>query len=329
MRKRNGTDGNPFGSVRYNAIGPYLKNMFGCRIVKLSLDGGFTCPNRDGRCGTGGCLFCAEDGSGRFASDIPHEIELTRRKWPEAKYMAYFQNFTNTYAPVEKLRSLWDEALGNSEDKGPLRARSHCTADHGETERQDPSIIGLAVATRPDCLPEDVLDLLSEYNEKSFLWVELGLQTSRQKTADYINRCYDNSVYENAVTELNRRGIRCVTHLILGLPGETKADMLSSAEYVNSFAPFGLKLHMLHVMENTKLGEIYKKQPFELFSLNDYVETVCDILERTPQDVTVHRLTGDAPQDSLIAPEWTRNKHTVLNAIQQEFKRRGTFQGCR
>jgi radical SAM protein (TIGR01212 family) len=295
----------PFGSIRYNAIGPYLKKEFGCRIAKLSLDGGFTCPNRDGRCGTGGCLFCAEDGSGRFASDIPHEIELTRRKWPEAKYIAYFQNFTNTYAPVERLRSMWDEALGYS----------------------DNSIVGLAVATRPDCLPEDVLDLLSEYNEKTFLCVELGLQISNQKTADYINRCYENEVYEKAAAELERRGIRYVTHLILGLPGESREDMLRSAEYVNSFDPFGLKLHMLHVMENTRLGEMYKDQPFELLSLDDYVGIVCDIRESTPREVTVHRLTGDAPQDALIAPEWTRNKHTVLNAIQQEFKRRGTYQG--
>ena len=185
------------------------------------------------------------------------------------------------------------------------------------------------IATRPDCLPGDVLDLLSEYNEKAFLWVELGLQTSNQKTADYINRCYDNAVYEQAVAELTRRGIPYVTHLILGLPGEDKRDMLSSAEYVNSFGPFGLKLHMLHVMESTRLGDIYRAEPFSLLTLEEYVDIVCDILERTPQVVTIHRLTGDAPQDRLIAPDWTRDKHMVLNSIQKELKRRGSWQGCR
>jgi len=384
MRKKSIPPEQPFGSLRYNAIGPFLKNEFGCRVVKLSLDGGFTCPNRDGRCGTGGCLFCAEDGSGRFASDIPGEIALTSQKWPDAKYIAYFQNFTNTYAPVERLRALWDEALGYREENGPLRARSrylgplpavlssdfasgssiaknrvpripvrgpfsslfqepkpefseditslrarsrYLESLQARSAKSFPDMVGLAVATRPDCLPEDVLDLLSEYNEKTFLWVELGLQTSKQKTADYINRCYDNSVYEKAVSELKARGIRYVTHLILGLPGESEKDMLDSAAYVNAFSPFGLKLHMLHVMEGTRLGEIYKEQPFELLSKQDYVNTVCDILERTPQSVTIHRLTGDAPGDMLLAPEWTRDKHAVLNSIQQELKRRGSFQG--
>lgn len=293
---------NTFGSVHYNAIGPWLKERFGERIVKLSLDGGFTCPNRDGTAGTGGCIFCSSSGSGDFAGTIPQQMKLLSRKWPEARYIAYFQNHTNTYAPAERLRALWDDAL------------SH------------PNVAGLAIATRPDCLPEPVLDLLSEYNEKTFSWVELGLQTIHQPTERLINRCYPLEVYDRAVRELSRRGIRYVTHLILGLPGENTEDMLASARYVTGKHPFGIKLHMLHVMKDTPLAAMYPDR-CPLMSLDEYVNLICGILEQTPQDVTIHRLTGDAPGALLIAPEWTRNKHAVLNAIQQEFKRRGTYQG--
>ena len=304
---------NTFGSLHYNAIGPWLKDRFGERVIKLSLDGGFTCPNRDGRCGTGGCIFCSGDGSGRFASpadaaghlseSIEAQKHLYRFKWPEAKYIAYFQNHTNTYAPAEELRALWDEALSHE------------------------GVVGLAVATRPDCLPEDVMDLLSEYSEKTFLWAELGLQTAKESTASLINRCYGNDTFARASEELNARGIRAVTHLILGLPGESRDDMLASAAYAASFRPFGLKLHMLHVLRGTRLGSMYEDSPFPLLTKNEYVALVCDILESLPSEITIHRLTGDAPQDELIAPDWTRDKHAVLNAIQQEFSARGSFQG--
>jgi len=299
-------------SLHYNSIAPWLKRRFGQRVIKLSLDGGFSCPNRDGTKGTGGCSFCL-GGSGSFAGDPAESIreqmisqkELLSRKWPEALYMAYFQSYTGTYADTSRLRELWDAAL------------------------DFPGVVGLAVATRPDCLPEDVLELLEEYSRRTFLWVELGLQTSREDTAEAFNRCSGNADFERAARELKARGIRFVVHLMLGLPGETREDMLRSAEYAASFGPFGIKLHMLHLMKGTSMARQYEDAPFPLLSMEEYVDIVCDIIERLPSDVTIHRLTGDAPQKSLIAPEWTRNKHAVLNAIQQEFKRRGSWQGCR
>ncbi|MBR0138983.1 MAG: TIGR01212 family radical SAM protein [Firmicutes bacterium] len=295
---------NIFGSLHYNAIGPVLTKEFGKRVVKLSLDGGFTCPNRDGSAGTGGCIFCSSSGSGDFTGPLSLQIGQLKRKWPDSLYLPYFQSHTGTYAPVPRLRELWDEALAI------------------------PGAVGLAVATRPDCLPDDVLDLLSEYNGKTFLWVELGLQTSKEETARLINRCYPSEVYDEACLKLKARGIRTVTHLILGLPGETKEDMLASARHVFSFDPYGIKLHMLHVMKDTPLAEMYPDR-CPLMSMDEYVSLVCDILEETPQSVTIHRLTGDAPKELLIAPDWTRNKHAVLNAIQREFKARGTRQGIR
>ena len=296
---------NTFGSLHYNAIGPYLKRHFGCRIAKLSLDGGFTCPNRDGSKGTGGCTFCSEDGSGRFTGPVAEQMRQLSSKWTEdTKYIAYFQNFTGTYAPAERLRSLWEDALAQ------------------------PGCVGLAVATRPDCLPEDVLDLLSEFNKKTFLWVELGLQTANEATADQFNRCWKNADFEEAMRNLSSRGIKTVIHLILGLPGEDKRQVLASAEYAASFHPFGIKLHMLHLMEGTVMGKAYQKDPFPVLSREEYVALVCDVLEKLPADITVHRVTGDAPRADLIAPLWTGDKRAVLRAIQQEFKRRGTWQGC-
>ena len=306
MNERTKAKENPFPDLHYNAIGPYLKKQFGCRVAKLSLDGGFTCPNRDGSKGTGGCTFCSEDGSGRFTGPLVLQKARLASKWPEdTKYIAYFQNFTGTYAPADRLRSLWEEALAL------------------------PGCAGLAVATRPDCLPGDVLDLLSEFRERTFLWVELGLQTAREETADAFNRCYKNADFEDAMRNLSSRGIKTVIHLILGLPGEDKQQVLSSAEYVSSFRPFGVKLHMLHLMEGTAMGEQYKKTPFPLPGKDEYVSLVCDILERMPEEITVHRVTGDAPRSDLIAPLWTGDKRAILRAIQQEFRRRDTFQGCR
>jgi len=293
---------NTFGSLHYNAIAPVLKAQFGKRLVKLSLDGGFTCPNRDGSKGIGGCIFCSSSGSGDFASDIPSQIKLLSRKWPDCLYLAYFQNFTNTYAPIEKLKRLYDAALSYE------------------------NVVGLAIATRPDCLSDEILDLLSEYNKKTFLWAEMGLQTSNEKTGLFINRCFENKDYERACLALSDRKIKTVTHLILNLPGESFCDMHNSLNYVCKFNPFGIKLHQLHIMKNTRLAAFYPEK-IKLMELSDYISLVCDLLEELPKNVTVHRLTGDAPRDLLIAPLWSQNKHTVLNGIQQEFKRRGTYQG--
>jgi len=291
---------NIFGSVRYNSIGVHLKEQFGERIIKLSLDGGYTCPNRDGSKGIGGCSFCSQDGSGTFTGSIEEQIAIHSHKWPEGKYMAYFQNHTNTYEKPERLRAQWNEALSHE------------------------GVMGLAIATRPDCLPLEILELLDEFNKKTFLWVELGLQTSNEKTAEAFNRCYKNAEFEKAMADLKALGIKTVVHLILGLPGETKDDMLASAAYVGSFNPYGIKLHMLHIMKDTRLAE----SGFDgLLSMEEYVGIVCDILEKLPQDITIHRLTGDAPKETLLAPLWTSNKHAVLNAIQQELKARGSYQG--
>ena len=298
-----------FNGLHYNSIASRLKEEFGCRVVKLSLDGGFTCPNRDGRCGYGGCSFCSEDGSGSFAGTIDEQIAKLSPKWTNdggnPKYIAYFQNHTNTYAPVEYLRKIWTEAL-----------------DHV-------GVVGIAVATRPDCLGEDILDLLEEFNKKTYLWVELGLQTANEKTAAAFNRGYENDVFERAMMNLSKRSIKTVIHLILGLPGEDKAQMLASAVYAAGFNPFGIKIHMLHLLKSTKMGREFELNPWPLLSCDEYIGIVCDILERIPGNITIHRLTGDAPGEELIAPEWTRNKHYVLNGIQQEFSRRGSLQGIK
>lgn len=287
-----------------NSISDYLKNVFGQKTVKLSIDGGFTCPNRDGTKGTGGCLFCSEGGGGDFASTIEDQICLLSEKWPDAKYLAYFQNHTNTYAPTEVLRAKYEAAL------------------------RHPLICGIAIATRPDCLSGQVLDLLSEINEKHFLWVELGLQTIHQSTADLINRCYDLSVYDAAIKALRDRGIRVVVHLILGLPGETRQDMIDSVKYVCQSGAWGLKLHLLNVVKGSRMEADYSD--YNSFpSLESYVDFVCDLLEIIPPEVVIHRMTGDAPRKILITPQWSYRKRTILNGIYAELRRRGSRQGCK
>ena len=293
-----------FKDLHYNSISTYMTNLFGKKCVKLALDGNFTCPNRDGKLAFGGCTFCSAFGSGEFTGSIDEQIALAKEKWSkDCYYIAYFQNFSGTYAPAEYLRYLWEDALSHED------------------------VVGLAVATRPDCLDFDVLELLSEFNEKTFLWVELGLQTSNEKTAESFNRCYKNAVFETAMNNLRNMGIRSVVHLILGLPGETRTDIMKSALYVAQMRPFGIKLHMLNILKDTAMGDAYLNNEFPLLTKEEYVADVCDILEIMPKEITVHRLSGDAPKDALIAPLWTRNKHDVLNAIQHEFSLRQSCQG--
>ena len=287
-----------------NSISSYLKNCFGRKTVKLSIDGGFTCPNRDGSKGYGGCIFCSENGSGEFASNIEEQIELLSEKWPNANYLAYFQNHTNTYAPVSELREKYEKVL------------SH------------PLINGIAIATRPDCINEEVLDLLSEINEKHFLWVELGLQTIHEETAVWMNRGYELETYDYAIKALNDRGIKTVVHLILGLPGETKQDMIDSVNYVTNSGAWGMKIHMLNVVKGSRMEKDYADyNSFE--SIEEYVNFVCDLLEIIPPEIVMHRLSADAPRKILITPEWSFRKRTILNGIQHELKRRGSYQGCR
>ena len=295
----------------YHSLDHYLKETFGQKVYKLALDGGQTCPNRDGTLGTRGCIFCSEGGSGEFAASpqlsIQEQIEDGKRrlagKRPVKKYIAYFQAYTNTYAPVEHLRRVFTEAIS-------------C-----------PEIAVLSIATRPDCLGEEVLELLEELNRRKPVWVELGLQTIHEKTASFIRRGYPLPVFDRAVKELEARGIEIIVHTILGLPGETADMMLDTVRYVNSTPAAGIKLQLLHILKHTDLADYYQHTGFHILTMNEYVDLVIRCLEVCRPDLVIHRLTGDGPKDLLIAPEWSQAKRQVLNTIQKELKRRNTFQG--
>ena len=298
---------------RYYSFNSYLKQTFGEKVYKISLNGGFTCPNRDGTLGTRGCIFCSEGGSGDFAPDaalpigeqIEEGIRMIRQKTDASKYIAYFQAFTNTYAPYEKLHSLFYDAILRQE------------------------IVGLAVGTRPDCLPPDVLELLDELNQIKPVFVELGLQTIHEKTAQFIRRGYPLSCFEQAVKALHDLGINVVVHLILGLPGETEEMMLVSVRYLNQLPVNGVKFSLLHVLKHTDLGALYEKHPFPVYELDDYVDFVIRCIEELREDIVIHRLTGDGPKDLLIAPRWTLNKRKVLNEISRRMKETNSRQGKR
>lgn len=294
-----------------NTISDNLKKEFGQKTIKLSIDAGFTCPNRDGSKGFGGCIFCSESGSGDMASSgdniaevIDKQIEILSGKWPNAKYLAYFQSHTNTYAPVSILREKYYAALS------------------------DPRISGLVIATRPDCLSDDVINLLSELNKKTFLWVELGLQTIHPQSAEFINRCYGLEIYDKAAKKLNEFGIKFVTHLIMGLPGESREDMVESVRYVCKSGVWGIKLHLLNITKNSRLAATHSNyMPFD--SVNDYVQFICDLLEIIPYDIVIHRMTADTPRKMLLSPPWSYQKRSILNGIYHEMARRGSFQGCK
>ena len=307
------------GGIRFNSISNYLKKQFGRKTIKLSIDAGFTCPNRDGTKGYGGCAFCSGDGSGelaahlesnsckvlseRFEESITEQIETMSAKWPDAAYLAYFQSHTNTYAPVAELRSKYYAALN------------------------DPRIEGIVIATRPDCLGDDVLDLLDEINRDHFMWVELGLQTIHNNTSEAMGIGYDLATYDKAVADLISRNIRVVTHLILGLPGETEEMMLESVRYVCSSPIFGIKLHLMNIVRTSRLYEMMPDYiPFN--NIEEYVDLVIRCLEIIPPEITIHRLTGDVPRRLLIAPEWSYRKRTILNMINSELASRNTCQGA-
>lgn len=296
---------------RFRSLNNDLRERFGEKLYKLTLNGGCTCPNRDGTLGTRGCIFCSEGGSGEFAASpqlsIQEQIEDGKRrlagKRPVKKYIAYFQAYTNTYAPVEHLRRVFTEAIS-------------C-----------PEIAVLSIATRPDCLGEEVLELLEELNRRKPIWVELGLQTIHEKTASFIRRGYPLPVFDRAVKELEARGIEIIVHTILGLPGETADMMLDTVRYVNSTPAAGIKLQLLHILKHTDLADYYQHTGFHILTMNEYVDLVIRCLEVCRPDLVIHRLTGDGPKDLLIAPEWSQAKRQVLNTIQKELKRRNTFQG--
>lgn len=290
-----------------------MKQRFGEKVYRLALNGGMTCPNRDGRVGTGGCIFCSGGGSGEFAADpalsVREQIESGKRllsaKRPVRKYIAYFQAFTNTYAPVEYLRPLFTEAV------------SH------------PETAVLSVATRPDCLPEPVTALLSELNRIKPVWVELGLQTMHEDTAASIRRGYPLPVFEDAVRRLRAEGLEVIVHVILGLPGEDRGRMLETIRYLSSCDIQGIKLQLLHILKGTELARRYETDPFPVFTMEEYVRLIPSCVELLHPDIVVHRLTGDGPKDLLIEPKWSLAKRTVLNSIHQEFRRRDTWQGKR
>lgn len=298
---------------RYHTFNEHLRERFGGKIFKVSLDSGFTCPNRDGTLGRDGCVYCSERGSGDFAGEqglsIHNQfIEVTERmkkKWPTANYIAYFQAYTNTYAPVERLREVYEEALA---------------------ER---NVVGLSISTRPDCLPEDVLDYLEELNQRTYLWVELGLQSIHDRTMEWIERGHNYAQFLKGLDQLRSRGIRVCAHIILGLPGETRTEMMETARAVAKMPLQGIKIHLLHVLRGTPLAEIYQREPFDFMTKDDYVSLVVDILEIVPSEMVIHRLTGDGPPDDLIGPLWSRKKWEVLNAIDAELERRNTRQGKR
>jgi len=277
----------------------YCKEQFGEKLYKLSLSGPFTCPTRDGSKGYGGCIFCSEKGSGDFAGDINQSISdqieaakaKVKRKFKGEHYIAYFQAFTSTYAPAAFLESLFLPVI----------------------ERDDIKV--LSIATRPDCLPDDVLELLGRLNQIKPVWVELGFQTSKPESVDYIRRRYDNADYDVAVKKLNALGIHTITHIILGLPGESKEDMMHSVKYAVNAGTKGIKLQLLHVLKGTDMADDYAKSLFKTMELDDYIDVVKSCVGLLPKDMVVHRITGDGPKSLLIAPTWSGDKKRVLNAI--------------
>lgn len=279
----------------------YYRRRFGCKVYKLSLNAGFTCPNRDGTCGVGGCRFCSGAGSGEFAATGKTiEAQLAEaKKWVEkkchdGKYIAYFQSFTNTYGPLDRLEELYRAAMAPEE------------------------IVGLAIATRPDCLPEETVALLSELAREKYVSVELGLQTVHDKTARAMNRGYDTSVYFDAVERLHKAGLETVTHLILGLPGETKQDMVESARQVARAGTEGVKFHLLHVMADAPLAADYARGEFRCLELEEYGEILVECLSRFPESTVVHRITGDGARRGLVAPLWSLDKKRVLNYLTKQ-----------
>lgn len=304
-----------WGDKPYHSLDYELKRQFGQKIYKVSLDGGMSCPNRDGTVGTGGCTFCSQGGSGEFAvgrtgyPDVWEQIEQAKtrvhRKIPgEGKYIAYFQSYTNTYAPVDYLRTLFERAITH------------------------PDIVALSVGTRPDCLGDEVVALLKELNGQKPVWVELGLQTIHEKTAERIHRGYRLEVFEDAYRRLKEAGLTVVVHVILGLPGETKEEMLETVDYLGKIPVDGIKLQLLHILKGSQMAAEYEKNPFSLMELEEYLDLILTCVARLPQSVVIHRLSGDGAKALLIGPAWSANKKLVLNRMMQKFRENGIFQGC-
>lgn len=298
--------------MRYYSLNEYLKSTFGEKVYKISLNGGMTCPNRDGTIDTRGCIFCSRGGSGEFAAsailDIKNQIEQAKQrikaKTDCRKFIAYFQPFTNTYASVEYLEKIFTQAIEGDE------------------------IVALSIATRPDCLGDDVLALLDRLNRIKPVWVELGLQTIHKQTSDYIRRRYELEVYDTAVRNLHSIGINVITHIILGLPNESKEMMLETVKYVGERTD-GVKLQLLHILKDTDLLDDYNAGKFKALTIEEYIDILCDCIEILPQNVVIHRITGDGDKKLLVAPLWSADKKNVLNSINRIFSQRNITQGKR
>ena len=293
----------------YNNLSGYLRSKYGKRLSKICIDGGFSCPNRDGKCGEGGCIYCGERGAGEHIDPSASIAEQVRAALSDADsdelFIAYFQNFTNTYAPIDVLRERYDSALIDSR------------------------IRVLAIGTRPDCIDEDVARLIASYKDRCDVWVELGLQTANDKTADLINRGYYRETFEKAINILEKYGIDVVAHIIVGLPGESLEQIKETVEYINRFKLFGLKIHSIYVMKGTKLAEMYLSGEYTPPTMAEYVDGAVYILTHISPAVVVHRITGDCPGDLLLAPEWNAHKHEVINAITYKMQFEGLSQGCK
>ena len=291
----------------YNNLSGYFREKYGKRLGKICIDGGFSCPNRDGKCGTGGCIYCGERGAGEHISPVLSIGEQVRTALDGAdegdEFVAYFQNFTNTYAPVDILKERYDASL------------------------LDERVRVLAIGTRPDCIDEEVAALIASYKERVDVWIELGLQTANDETANRINRGYGRDVFERAMKILEKYDIPVVVHLIVGLPGENIEDVKKTVEYISSFKIFGVKIHSIYVMEGTRLADMYERGEYIPPSMSEYVDAAVYILTHLNPLTVVHRLTGDCPRDMLIAPEWNRNKHEIISAIVTKMQMRGLYQG--
>lgn len=294
---------------RYRHLNEYYKEKFGERTLKICIDGGFTCPNRDGSLGSGGCIYCSEKGSGELINNVKGITEqvkyyfTTYRAERANKFIVYFQNFTNTYAPVENLKAKYDAAL------------------------VDDRIVGLAIGTRPDCINEEIAKLLKTYTEKYYVCVELGLQTSNDEIGKKINRCYTSKQFTEAVEILNKYNIDVVAHIMVGLPGETKQDVQNTVNFINAHKLEGVKIHSTYVVENTALAEMYRKGEYTPLELDDYIETLIDIMVHLRPELIIHRISGDAPKEILVAPYWNKHKMWILHGFEKRFRERDLWQG--
>jgi len=296
---------------RYNDLNTYLRSLFGCRVQKITVDAGLSCPNRDGRVSTGGCIFCNARGSGTGAhtrgltitDQLLQGKKSLARRYKAKKFLAYFQSFSNTYAPIDKLQKLYDEALAVED------------------------IVGLSIGTRPDCVDLPVLELLQDYAGHHLIWIEYGLQSASDKTLELINRGHDVQCFKDAVRATLNRGIKICAHVILGLPGETRSDILQTARTISDLGIDGVKLHLLYVVKGTALEALYRQGDYRCLEQQAYIDLVCDFLERIPPEIIIQRLTGDPHPEELVAPQWSRRKSQTLQLINDTLEERDTWQG--